>query len=85
MTKPYRIRFAFPIALLLAALTTSCGGDVTLPNEGEAAELEIVDGNGQRGAAGAALGDPVIVRVLYTEGRPVPRQARQASCLVIAT
>ena len=41
MTKLYRTRFAFPIAILVAALTTSCGGDVTLPDEGEAAELRV--------------------------------------------
>jgi Bacterial Ig domain/Bacterial Ig-like domain (group 1) len=74
VTKPYRTRLALPIAILLAALTMSCGGDVTLPDEGEAAELRIVDGNEQHGAAGAALGDPVIVLVLDTEGRPVPSQ-----------
>ena len=72
VTKPYRIRFAFPIGILLAALTVSCGGDVTFPDQGEAARLEIADGNEQQAAAGAELGDPVIVRVLDTEGRPVP-------------
>jgi hypothetical protein len=65
---------AFPIALLLAAFTVSCGGDVTLPDEGEAADLRIVDGNDQVGAAGAKLGKPVIVRVLDSDGRPVPSQ-----------
>jgi hypothetical protein len=74
VTKPYRSRFAFPIAILLAAHTVSCGGDVTLPREGEAAELELVDGDEQQGAVGAALGMPVIVRVLDVDGLAVPNQ-----------
>jgi hypothetical protein len=73
VTKPHRCRFAFPIAVLLAALTVSCG-DVTLPDEGEAADLEIVDGNDQVGPVGTALPDPVVVRVVDTDDRPVVSQ-----------
>ena len=74
MTKPYRRRFVFPMAFALAALTASCGGDVTLPDPGEAAELELVDGDDQIAPAGATLAEPVIVRVLDTEERPVTNQ-----------
>jgi VCBS repeat-containing protein len=74
VTKPYRRRFVFPMAFALAALTASCGGDVTLPDPGEAAELELVDGDEQIAPAGATLAEPVIVRVLDTEERPVTNQ-----------
>ena len=74
MTKPNRHRLALPLALALAALTASCGGDVTLPDEGEAAELVLVDGNEQIAPAGTALADSVRVRVLDTEERPVTNQ-----------
>ncbi|HEX2218691.1 MAG TPA: Ig-like domain-containing protein [Gemmatimonadales bacterium] len=63
------IRFA----LGLAALATACGGDdLTLPNEGEPAELEILDGDGQNGTVGQALGESLVVRVLDRFGDPVP-------------
>jgi VCBS repeat-containing protein len=61
------------MAFALAALTASCG-DVTLPDPGEAAELELVDGNEQVAPAGTALAEPVVVRVLDTEERPVTNQ-----------
>jgi adhesin/invasin len=67
-------RFAFPIGLLLAALLAGCGGDVVLPDEGEAASLEIVSGDEQLGPAGTTLAQQVVVRVLDTRGRPVANQ-----------
>ncbi|HEX2218694.1 MAG TPA: Ig-like domain-containing protein [Gemmatimonadales bacterium] len=67
-------RYAYPVALFLAALTAACGGDVTLPEEGEAANLEIVDGDEQVGPAGAPLAQQVLVRVTDTQDRPVPNQ-----------
>ena len=73
MTKPSS-RYTYPVALFLAALTTACGGDVTLPDEGEAANLEIVDGDEQVGAAGAPLAKQVLVRVTDTQDRPVANQ-----------
>jgi Big-like domain-containing protein len=69
-----RQRFAFPMGFLLAALTAGCGGDIGLPNEGEAANLEIVDGDEQIGQVGLALGEQVVVRVTDTQDRPVPNQ-----------
>ena len=69
-----RRRFAFSIGTLLAALLAGCSGDVVLPDEGEAAEIEIVSGDGQLGPAGATLAQQVVIRVLDTRGRPVANQ-----------
>lgn len=66
-----RRRFAFPIALLLAALTSGCGGDVVLPTEGDAANLEIIDGDEQTAQAGAPLAKQVVVQVTDSRDRPV--------------
>ncbi len=74
MTRPYHRRFTYPMALVLAALTASCGDSVTLPDEGEAAVLELVSGDDQAGPAGAVLALPLVVRVIDTEGLPVPGQ-----------
>jgi hypothetical protein len=67
-------RFVFPIGLLLTALTAGCGGDVVLPEDGEAAKIEIVSGNEQLGPAGTALAEQVVVRVLDANNRPVASQ-----------
>jgi adhesin/invasin len=67
-------RFAFPIGLLLATITAGCGGDVVLPEEGEAAKIEIVSGDEQFGPAGTTLPKEVVVRVLDTRERPVANQ-----------
>ncbi len=60
--------------ILLAMAIAACGGDVTLPSEGEAANLEIVDGDEQIAPAGGALPEQVVVRVTDTQGRPVATQ-----------
>ena len=67
-------RLVFPILLILTALTAGCGGDVVLPEEGEAATLEIVSGDEQQGPAGTTLAKDIVVRVLDTRDRPVPNQ-----------
>ncbi|HWB43229.1 MAG TPA: Ig-like domain-containing protein, partial [Gemmatimonadales bacterium] len=72
MTRPTRL--AFSTSLLLAALTAGCGGDIVLPDEGEAAHLLIFDGDEQIAQAGAALAEQVVVRVTDTRDRPVPNQ-----------
>ena len=60
------------LALALAALASACGGDdLTLPNEGQPAEVEISRGNGQNGTVGEALGDSLVVRVIDRFGSPV--------------
>ncbi len=65
---------AFSIGILLTTLVAGCGGDVVLPNEGEAASLEILNGDDQFGQVGAALPDQVVVRVTDTRARPVVNQ-----------
>ncbi|CAN5769305.1 hypothetical protein BH24GEM1_BH24GEM1_17780 [soil metagenome] len=69
-----RGRLALPAGLLLVALTAGCGGDVVLPGEGEAANLEIVSGDEQLGQVGSELAQPVVVKVTDTRDRPVANQ-----------
>jgi hypothetical protein len=60
------------LALTLAVLGSACGGgDLTLPNEGEPAVVEILRGNHQNGTVGEALGDSLIVKVTDRFGNPV--------------
>jgi len=62
-------------ALLLLMLLASCGGEeLVLPEEGVPSSIVIVDGNGQSATIGTALPEPVIVRVLDVQGRPVQGQ-----------
>ena len=68
-------RSAFNIRLVpaLAALAAACGGDdLTLPNQGEPAELEILAGDRQNGTVGEALGESLVVKVTDRFGDPVP-------------
>jgi hypothetical protein len=60
-------------AAALCALAAGCGGDdLTLPDLTEAAQLEAVSGMGQVGSVGTLLAEPLVVRVLDSEDRPVP-------------
>ena len=60
--------------LVLAAF--GCGGDdLVLPDDGQPAAIEVVEGNGQSAGVGALLAAPLVVRVLDAEGRPVPSLA----------
>jgi len=60
-------------ALSLTALTFACGGDdLTLPSEGEPAELEILDGDEQNGTVGEPLSKALVVQVTDRFGEPVP-------------
>lgn len=60
------------LTLALAALAPACGGDdLTLPNEGEPAEVEIFHGDRQNGTVGEALGDSLVVKVTDRFGNPV--------------
>ena len=69
-----RGRLTLPAGLLLVALAAGCGGDVVLPGEGEAANLEIVSGDEQLGQVGTELAQPLVVRVTDTRDRPVANQ-----------
>ncbi|MGN6392134.1 MAG: Ig-like domain-containing protein [Gemmatimonadales bacterium] len=68
------MRFAHLLALPVTALVfTACnGGDLQLPPGGPGVQVQLVDGNGQSGDPGAALGNPLVVRVVDEEGTGVP-------------
>ena len=58
--------------LFLFMPAAGCGGnDLTLPGPGDPAALTIVAGDGQRGPLGEPLIDPLVVRLVDTEGLPV--------------
>lgn len=64
---------SFRLSPWLAALSFACGGDnLTLPNEGKAAALEILDGDRQNGTVGEALGLELVVLVTDRFDDPVP-------------
>jgi hypothetical protein len=66
------LRASIPRLGLAAVLAAGCGGgDLTLPNSGEPAELEISRGNQQNGTVGEPLGDSLVVRVLDRFASPV--------------
>ena len=65
--------FVGGIALALAALI-SCGEGLVLPEDGAPAELRLIRGDDQSGAAGAPLPDSLEVRVLDARGNALPRQ-----------
>ncbi|MFL5493852.1 MAG: Ig-like domain-containing protein [Gemmatimonadales bacterium] len=68
---PFR---TLPLLVLLPTLTCllSCGGEnLVLPSEGEPANLEVFQGNGQSGRVGSALAQPVGARVTDMQQRPV--------------
>lgn len=70
---PPVIRTALLGAPALAA--AACGGDdLVLPAEGVPVELTVVAGGGQRGTVGRRLGEPVVVELRDSRGRPVARQ-----------
>jgi adhesin/invasin len=66
----YRAR---PLLLaVLGSLAVSCGGDeLTLPNEGQPAELVVVRGDEQNGTVGQALADSLVVQVRDRFGNAV--------------
>ena len=70
-----RILSRWGAALLYLPLLARCAGDdLTLPGETGPAELALVDGNNQRGAAGEPLERPLVVLVSDRRGQPVPEQ-----------
>jgi Bacterial Ig-like domain (group 3) len=57
-----------------AAVALACGGsDLTLPSEGRPASLAVVDGNNQTASGGQPLPNPLVVRVMDSDSRPVPQ------------
>lgn len=63
------IRSAGAAALVL--VLGCSGGDLTLPSDGEPAALVVVSGDGQRAEAGTLLEDPLTVRLVDADSRPV--------------
>ncbi len=58
--------------LALASLAAGCGGgDLVIPDDGGAAAIRVVEGDGQRGAVGEPLTAPVVVEVTDGGGDPV--------------
>jgi hypothetical protein len=71
-----RRRFASLIAFGIATAVTACGGDgLVLPEEARPAAIAIAGGDAQSAPAGAALGQPIVVRVTDALNRPVEGQA----------
>ena len=69
------LRPAGPLLSLAAAALWGCGGgDLTLPPEGQSAEVKMVQGDEQVGAPGARLPDPLIVRLVDLAGNPIPNR-----------
>jgi Bacterial Ig domain/Bacterial Ig-like domain (group 1) len=57
----------------LPLLYAGCGGDsLTLPSEGEPAQITIQAGSGESGRGGTQLSDSLVALVTDTQNRPVP-------------
>jgi hypothetical protein len=68
---PARLRLPrAPLGLLLAGLA-ACGGELSLPNQGQPSEITVLRGNRQSGTTGEPLGDSLVVRVVDGLGGPV--------------
>ncbi len=62
-----------PLAsMALLALVACGGGDLTLPNEGQPANVSVVSGDGQTGTILEPLPDSLVVQVTDRFGNPVP-------------
>ena len=64
-----------PLMPLLALLVgSSCGGDDLVIPAGPSSSLELMEGNGQKGAPGIPLPEPLIVRLTDEEGVGIPNR-----------
>jgi len=68
------MRISSFLALAGAGLAACGGSDLVLPNEGVAARIDIVSGDGQTATVSATLPEPLVVRVLDSRDRPVSGQ-----------
>ena len=60
------------LVLGLTLALAACGGEgLTLPPDGEPANIEVMSGNGQSGRVGATLAESLVVKVTDTRDRPV--------------
>lgn len=64
-------RFSLAIAGVVL-FTAACSDSPSEPKQAPPAEVEVIAGDDQSGAAGTQLPDPIIVVVLDAAGRPVP-------------
>jgi hypothetical protein len=62
-------------SMLLSAVLTGCGSDLSLPEDNSPARLEVVAGNGQEATVGSRLSNPLIVRLSDAANRPVSDMA----------
>jgi hypothetical protein len=63
------------LLLIVATAAVACGGDdLVLPEDGVPTSIVPVSGNNQTGTVRSELPDPLTVRVLDTQGRPVGGQ-----------
>ena len=60
------------VSIALLALVACGGGDLTLPNEGQPANVSVVSGDGQTGTILEPLPDSLVVQVTDRFGNPVP-------------
>ena len=63
---------ALAASFSLASGVACGGGDLVLPVDQSPAEIVIFEGNEQAGAVGTELADPLVVRVVDAQDRPVP-------------
>jgi adhesin/invasin len=62
-----------PLACIALLAFVACGGgDLTLPNEGQPANVSVVSGDGQTGTILEPLPDSLVVQVTDRFGNPVP-------------
>ena len=66
-------RSIFPLLLAAALLAPECDSPSDLTQRDPTA-IVVVNGNGQQGAAGQVLANPLIVKVTDARGRAVPGQ-----------
>ena len=65
-------RLARPFLVALPLVFAACGGEsLTLPDEGEPANIEVLEGDGQSGRVGSVLAESLVVYVTDTRDRPV--------------
>jgi hypothetical protein len=61
------------VHIAAVCLLVGCsGGDLSLPSSADPATLTIVSGDNQRADAGDVLEQPLVVKVLDSDGTPVP-------------
>jgi PKD repeat protein len=61
------------VAALAGGLLAGCGGgDLVLPTVESAANIQVVEGNGQQAKVGELLPGPIVVEVTDSAGNPVP-------------